>query len=209
MDFNYHYRRRHLDNTTGISITTGPAIGRRDDHEAAVFDYVLAGPSFHSPVTGRRGCAIRTIARPPATAVRLWLWPARPLRILQQFSAAGLTTLYRIDFATPPQRHGDAIFQTDLYLDIFVAADTHDYVIQDEDELSLARSRELITPEQHERILAQCDELVQLLEGGGFADWLAATCAAPFNLAELRGERGWLYRGSAPGEADGWPEGIH
>ena len=207
-ELNYYYRRRHLDRSTGISITTGPALVQRHDVEAWVFDYRLSGPSFHAPIRGRRGARTTTIALPPAVAARLWLWPDRPLRILQQFNTAGKTTHYRVDFATTPQLSAGIIYQTDLYLDLFISANTYNYAIEDEDELELAIVRGVITANVGRRVVAQCKELARMLERGSFRAWLATTCATPFAVAPLGKNRTWLHRSVAPGEADGWPEGI-
>ncbi len=113
-----------------------------------------------TPVTGRRGAQTVTIARPEPLAARLWLWPDRPLRLLQQFDAAGQPTVYRIDFATLPHRHGWTVHQTDLYLDMFITADERDYAVLDEDELALAFDRGLISSKLRARVLAQAEEFV-------------------------------------------------
>lgn len=208
IELNYYYRRRHLDRTTGISITTGSALAQRDDAEAWVFDYRLNSPNFHAPVRGRRGSRTTTIARPAAVAARLWLWPDRPMRILQQFSASGKTSHYRVDFATQPQRIAGTIYQTDLYLDLFVSSNAHNYAIEDEDELDLAIAHGIITASVGRRVVGQCRQLVRLLERGTFREWLDATCTTPFALAPLSSDRSWLHRGVAPGDDDGWPKGI-
>ena len=119
----YFYRRRHLDGTTAITITSGAVLAQRDDAEAWVFDDRLTGPTFTDPVSGRRSTSSVTILRTTPVAVRLWLWPDRPLRLYQYFDAAGDATVYRIDFATYPRRHRHVVYQTDLYLDLFATAD--------------------------------------------------------------------------------------
>lgn len=53
--FAYHYRRRHLDGTTAISTTSGPALMRRDDRTALVVDDLFTSSILHDPVSGRRG----------------------------------------------------------------------------------------------------------------------------------------------------------
>ena len=206
--FTYHYRRRHLGGGCGVSISTGPVLVRRDDDQIWVFDYLLAHPSYTNPVTGRRGAQTVTIARPEPLATRLWLWPDRPLRLLQQFDAAGQPTVYRIDFATLPRRHGWMIHQTDLYLDMFITADERDYAVLDEDELALAFDRGLISSELRARVLAQAEEFIDLLETGRFGSWLATNCAAAFDLTALTTKPIWVYRKYGPGEHDGWPAGV-
>ena len=208
--FDYYYRRRHLDGTTGIAISTGPALARRDDTGALVLDYWLQEPRVMGPYPGRRGAAQTSIALAHglAAATRLWLWPGRPLRLIELFDDAGRRTLYRVDFATPPRRAGDACYQTDLYLDLFVAADETDYSILDEDELEIARATGLIGADLCNRILAQLEQLTELLERGQFGAWLRAVCPEPFDLALLTSRRSWLNRGFAAGEPYDWPEVI-
>jgi len=53
--FEYHYRRRHLDRIVAIGGMVGQVLARRDDQHAGLFDYLIAGPIFASPVSGRRG----------------------------------------------------------------------------------------------------------------------------------------------------------
>src|SRR5436190_9090326 len=115
--FAYHYRRRHLDNTTGISTRVGPVLAHRDDRELLVLDQAHAGQQFTEPVVGRRGTATTAFPRPAMAAWRLWLWPARPMRLIQHFDATGTCTLYRVDFTSFPWRSGHAVYQTDLFLD--------------------------------------------------------------------------------------------
>ena len=207
IQFDYHYRRRHVSGDTGISISTGPALLRRNDSQVWVCDYLLAHPLYTHPVTGRRGTRTVTIARPEPQAARLWLWPDRPLRLVQQFDAAGQITLYRIDFATLPRRQHWTIHQTDMYLDLFVTADQREYIILDEDELAIAYEQGLITPGLREQVLAQADEFVELLETGQFGAWLATYYNGPFDLTALT-MPGWTYLKYGPGEPDGWPAGV-
>ncbi len=208
IDFDYYYRRRYLDGSTGISITTGPALDRCDDEQIGVFDYMLTGPVFATPVAGRRGTTASTIARPTSVAARLWLWPARSMRLLQQFDQRGQCSHFRIDFATPPRRDAHSIYQTDLYLDLFVAPNGSDYVITDEDELAEAVERGMISSEAHAAVIVECDHLVQLLEHGQFLRWLDGLCDAPFELEGLSAERAWQHREFAPGASDDWPAGA-
>jgi hypothetical protein len=210
MRFDYYYRRRHLNGTTGIAISTGLALARRDDSDALVLDYPLVAPRTMGPYPGRRGTRQTEIALAHGlpVATRLWLWPDRPLRLIELFDDAGRRTLYRVDFATPPRRLGDTCYQTDLYLDLFVAADETDYSILDEDELELARASGLMSAELCSRILARLDELTEILERGRFGAWLRATCSAAFDLALLAGDRTWLRQDFAAGEHDGWPKEL-
>ncbi|MEO7909869.1 MAG: DUF402 domain-containing protein [Roseiflexaceae bacterium] len=202
----YQYRRRYLDGETGISIMSGIARARHSDSDAWVFDYLLAEPRFTTPVTGRRGTNVVTFARPLSVAARLWLWPDRPLRILHYFDAAGTATLYRVDFATCPFQQDHAIYQTDLYLDLFATPDERDYAILDEDELAVAHERGLITEQLSSAILAQADWLIELLEDRRLGAWLARWCDAPFDLAALGEKPSWMHHAYAPGEPDGWPK---
>ena len=204
--FAYHYRRRHLDGITAIGTMSGTVLARRDDAQIGVFDYLLAGPIFVEPASGRRGAATVTIARPAPIAARLWLWPDRPLRLLQFFDTAGATTVYRVDFATYPQRHEQAIYQTDLYLDLFATPDEREYAILDEDELAIAHEHGLISDALSSAILAQSDWLAGLLEARRLGAWLASYCAAPFELAALGEKADWAHREYALGKPDGWPE---
>jgi hypothetical protein len=204
--FAYHYRRRHLDGTHAIAVTTGTVLIRRDTPDASVFDYLLAGPIIIEPVSGRRGTTTVTIARPEPSAVRLWLWPDRPLRLYQFFDATGAPTVYRVDFATHPQRQAHMFYQTDLYLDLFATPDERDYAILDEDELAIAQERGLIADQLCSAILAQADWLADMLEGRQLGAWLASYCAAPFDLAALGEKPDWAYRKHALGEPYGWPE---
>jgi hypothetical protein len=208
--FDYYYRRRHLDGTTGIAISTGPALVRHDDAGALVLDYLLLEPRAMGPYPGRRGATQTSIALAQGlpVATRLWLWPDRPLRLIELFDDAGRRTLYRVDFATPPQRVGHICYQTDLYLDLFVSADETDYAILDEDELEVARAKGLISADLCAQILCELDNMASLLERGQFGAWLRVTCSDSFDLALLTSHRDWLNRGFAAGQHDGWPEGM-
>ena len=206
MPFAYHYRRRHLDGIIAIGSMSGMVLARRDDAQVGVFDYLIAGPILFAPVSGRRSTTTVTIARPTPVAARLWLWPEQPLRLIQFFDAAGVATVYRIDFATCPLRHDHVIYQTDLYLDIFATPDERDYAILDEDELAIAHDRGLITDQLSAAILAQADWLAELLEGSRLGVWLASYCATPFDLAALGAKADWAHHEYAPGEPDGWPK---
>jgi len=130
------------------------------------------------------------------------------LRLHQQFDAAGRTTLYRIDFASPPHRQDPNFYQTDLYLDMFITADAREYAILDEDELEQAHRQGLISDEQHTLVLRQADELVNLLEHQQFEGWLASWCDKPFSLGSLHDTPHWQYRKYAPNEPSGWPLGV-
>jgi hypothetical protein len=202
----YHYRRRHLDGTTAIGISAGAVLARRDDAQVWVFDYLIPGPIFVKSVSGRRGTTSVTIARPMPVAARLWLWPERPLRLIQFFDDADTTTVYRVDFATCPRRHERGIYQTDLYLDLFATPDERDYAILDEDELAIAHERGLITEQLSSAILAQADWLTELLEGRQLGVWLASYCATPFDRTALGERPNWAHHEYALGEPDGWPK---
>jgi predicted RNA-binding protein associated with RNAse of E/G family len=204
--FAYHYRRRHFDGIHAIAITSGTALARRDDAQVGVFDYLIAGPMVTDSVSGRRGTATVTIARPKPLAVRLWLWPDRPLRLFQFFDAAGATTVYRVDFATYPRRYDHTVYQTDLYLDLFATPDERDYAILDEDELEIAHGRGLIDDQVQSAILSQAEQLAELLERRGLGAWLAGWCATPFEVAALGEKPDWAYHHYAPGDPDGWPK---
>jgi hypothetical protein len=202
----YLYRRRHLDGTIAITISVGAVLTQRDDAEAWVFDNMLSSPSFTDPVTGRRGSSSVTILRPKPVAARLWLWPDRPMRLYQYFDAAGVATVYRVDFATYPRRHGRAVYQTDLYLDLFATSDERDYAIVDEDELEVAQGLGLIGQKMSAAVLAQAEELAELLEHRRLGAWLAGWCDRPFDLAALPEKSTWEYREHAPGEPHAWHE---
>ncbi|HEY0601328.1 MAG TPA: DUF402 domain-containing protein [Herpetosiphonaceae bacterium] len=206
--FEYHYRRRHLSGPIGIATASGEMLVQRDDPAAFVVDYLWSGPRYTEPVTGRRGTGTATIARPPAAALRLWLWPERPLRLLEHVDAAGQTLLYRIDFATPPHRLGNACYQTDLYLDLFASPDEKDYAILDEDELEIATERQLITPELSDRIKRELEQLVARLEARRLRAWLHGICAAPYSAERLSTAPDWLYQEIDPGAAGAWPEDV-
>lgn len=202
----YHYRRRHFDGIHAIGVTDGAVLARKDTPEVGVFDYPIAGPIFAEPVSGRRGTATVIIRRSAPAAVRLWLWPARPLRLYQFFDASGGMTVYRVDFATYPLRRKHTIYQTDLYLDLFATPDERDYAILDEDELAIALQRGLIDDQLRADIVAQADQLAELLEAHEFGAWLASYCDEPFDLAALGERPDWIFRDVMPGEPDGWPE---
>jgi hypothetical protein len=206
--YDYNYRRRHLDGTTGIASNWGGLLARRDDLVAWVFDLRYTGPVFVEPVSGRRGAATTTIVRSAPAAMRLWLWPDRPIRLYQQFDADGRCALYRVDFATPPWRNDSAIYQTDLYLDLFATADESDYAILDEDELEIAQQQGLIGPGLLSRILAQAKDLIVLLEARQLCAWLETFCPDSFELAMLVETPTWKYQKLEAGEPYAWPEVI-
>jgi hypothetical protein len=70
----------------------------------------------------------------------------------------------------------------------------------------LARERGLIADQLNSTILAQAEQLIELLEVRRLGTWLASYCAAPFDLAALGERPDWAYRKHKPGDPDGWPK---
>ena len=200
--FAYHYRRRYLDMTTGISVTSGPALVTLAEPQLLVVDMQLPNISFGGSVRGRRGT---TIDWTPVGPARLFLWPQRHLRLLQFFDLEGRCTVHRVDFATPAHARSGSYYQTDLYLDLFASGDAADYAVLDEDELEEALARGLIEAPLAEAVTAQAAALIELLEAGTFAGWLGELCPLPFAVAATPGGRVHNHREYAVGEPDGWP----
>src|SRR5262249_50974843 len=137
---------------------------------------------------------------------RLWAWRSRPLWIFEMYAPDGVLAATRIDFATPLVEHEGALYQTDLYLDVFIAADGRQFLVEDEDELELARRIALISREQYELVREQQRELIDVLRTGRFAAWLGSR--PPFDPAAIPPYRGSTGRYIQPGEPDGWPAGV-
>jgi hypothetical protein len=206
----FYRRRHHQDGHSYIVHSAGPALLQRDDAHGLVFDYRFTPPRKIKSATGRHGAGSATITPllNPAVAARLWVWPDRPLRIVEFFNAGGYCVIYRVDFATPPQRSAHGFYQTDLYLDLLIATDSKRYAILDEDELEAAFAAGLISALWRARVLDWSAQLVELLDAGQFRAWLTSTCPAIFDIARLRQQRKWIGRTWAVGEPDDWPEGY-
>ena len=206
----FYRRRHHRDGHSFVVHSAGPALLQRDDAHGLVFDYRFAPSLRIKSVTGRQGTGSATITPMlnPAVAARLWVWPDRPLRVVQFFNAGGYCIIYRVDFATPPQRKAYGFYQTDLYLDFLIANDGKRYAILDEDELELAFAAGLISAFWRTRVLDWSAQLVELLDAGQFRVWLTSSCSNRFDLTRMPHKRKWTGRAWAVGEPDDWPEGY-
>ena len=207
----YFYRRRFVrePGLRHVFHDYGPALVWRDDEQLWGCDFAQEadepiGRLEGLDPSGRPGAIVP--ARPECRYGRLWIWRSRPLAIFAMYGSDGTLAATRIDFATPLQEHGGALYQTDLYLDIFVAADGRTFVVDDEDELEQARAVGLVERDRYRLVREQQRELIALLETGGLNSWLGPR--PPFDLARIPGYRASDGRYIQPGEPDGWPEGL-
>lgn len=206
--FSYQYRRRKPSGKTNISLTSGPVFAPVYTDQLRVLDYPLARSAYTSPVTGRRGTQNITIERPTPSANRLWLWADLPIRFMQQFNQQNQCILFRIDFASLPTFRETAIYQTDLFLDLYVTADQQRYAILDEDELEEALQHNLLDATMHQQIVECCNELVARAEDKQLYAWLASFCDIPFDNNRLLTPPNWTYHHYKAGEHTIWPEGV-
>ena len=207
----YYYRRRFLrePGLRHVFHDYGPALVWRDDEQLWGCDFAqeMAEPIGRLKgldLSGQPGAIIP--ARAECRNGRLWIWRARPLSIFAMYGPDGTLAATRIDFATPLQEHRGALYQTDLYLDIFVAADGRAFVVDDEDELEQARALGLVAHEPYRLVRDQQRELVAALGAGGLDSWLGPQ--PPFDLGRIPVYRASDGRYIQPGESDGWPEGL-
>lgn len=172
----FEYRRRHLDGTISVATTAGP-VGVQRDATAFVGDYRWGGRAMTS--LWRDGAGAAKLEPRPILGVRIWLIHDEPIRILQEFDEAGVCRTYRVDFATRSLRSGNVIYQTDLYLDLFITGDARDQIIEDEHELAIAVEQRLISSATADRLTERCEAYVQMLRTGRWQAWLASICDAP------------------------------
>jgi hypothetical protein len=204
----YYYRRRFLDGRRYIFHDYGPALVWRDD-ELWGCDFFQAEPAPIGvlkgfDLAGRPGVIVPK--RNECRYGRVWAWRTRPLLIVAMYGPDGTLAATRIDYATPLHTYGGALYQTDLYLDIFVAADGRKYLIDDHEELEQALATGLITPERYELVRAQEQELIEVLRAGALEAWLGPQ--PPFEPAVLPAYRSSDGRYIAADQTDGWPEGL-
>jgi hypothetical protein len=208
----HFYRRRfvHEPGLRHVFHDYGPALVWRDDSDCWGCDFVPADAAPLAPMKGRdidgRPGVIIPI-REECRYGRLWAWRARPLWIFEMYGPDGVLAATRIDFATPLAGYAGALYQTDLYLDVFVAADGGKFLVEDEDELETARGIGLISHEQYRLVRAQQRELIGVLGAGNLAAWLGLR--PPFDPAAIPPYRGSIGRYIRPDEDDGWPEGMN
>lgn len=180
-DLEHHYRRRLLTGEVHVSTSVGPAWIAHDTSKLLVVDHLWGGHEITS-LWDREGVQLEYLE---VFAARTWWWADRSLRLIQAYDAAGELLTYRIDFASHPRRDGEAVYQTDWYLDLFVSGDGRRFVIDDEDELAEAITRHLITAQQATEAHEQCAFLVQRIEDASLAEWLLTQCSTPFELERL------------------------
>ncbi|HEY1012912.1 MAG TPA: hypothetical protein VGE07_09445 [Herpetosiphonaceae bacterium] len=202
------YRRRLLDGRHYIFHTHG--FGRRiqDTADVLVFDWRHNSPHLMADVAGWGAGTPRSRLFAPdqirAYGRSFW-WRSRPLNIAQQFNQDGGLIVTRVDFATPAVTTASGTYQTDLYLDCFIAPDNETFLIEDEDEVEAASQRGLISPAQRATIEAALEEVVELLRERRWAGWLDAVAGAPFDHRLLPTPRNhdsqWLVANHYP-----WPE---
>lgn len=207
----YFYRRRFVreQGLRHVFHDYGPALVWRDDDDYWGYDFCLAesAPTGSMPgldLAGQPG--VIAPAQSEWRYGRLWAWRSRPLASFAMYGPDGTLVGTRIDFATPLAEHGGARYQTDLYLDVFISADRAQILIADQDELEEARGSGLISHEQHQLVLAQQRELVDILYDGTFDSWLGPQPV--FDPALLPPYRGSVGRYIQPGQPDGWPKEL-
>ena len=85
---------------------------------------------------------------------------------------------YNCDISTPMQRGADAVYGTDLFVDVLVRKDGVTYEVVDLDEFDQAVEDQLISAKEATHARSGLDRLVNLIDGGQLFSFLAA--AYPF-----------------------------
>lgn len=98
---------------------------------------------------------------------------------------------YNCDIATPMQRAPNAVYSTDLFLDVLVRLDGTTHEVVDQDEFTQAAADNLISPSEAHQALAALTRLTTLITAGNLYEFLHAThpfgpSSAPHMLPVLR-----------------------
>ena len=204
---NTYYRRRFVDGRHHIFHSYGAGRVVRDDRDLLVFDWSHGTPQLVNDVMGWGASTSRSRLFKPGAArafARSWWWRSRPLNITQMFDPNGEIIVQRVDFASPAQNWSNGVYQTDLYLDCFIAADGVSFLVEDEDEVVEAEQAGLLTSEQRRNIEHELGVVLARLRAGEWSRWLAETAGAPFDRSLLPAAR--TYPGYWQTAASFWPE---
>jgi hypothetical protein len=207
----YYYRRRFVrePGLRHVFHDFGPALVWRDDAECWACDFfqdTVAPIDTFKGIDPEGQPGLIVPARAKCRFGRLWAWRSRPLSIFAMFAADATLAATRVDFATPLSEHGGALYQTDLYLDIFISADERRFLVDDEDELEAARPLGFISAAHYRQVCEQQRELLAILRMGSFDAWLGPQ--PPFDPTRLPAYRSSVGRYIQPHEPDGWPEAL-
>jgi hypothetical protein len=205
-----YYRRRFFDGRHHIFHSHGAGRVVRDDAEVLVFDWSHGTPQRVTDVLGWGPGTPRSRLfdnRAFRGYGRAWWWRSRPLNITQVYDPQGQLIVQRVDFATPSHTIGGTVYQTDLYLDCFIANDGLTFLVEDEDEVIEAVRAGLLTPEQRLAIEAELAVVIGRLQAGRWHSWLNEAAGSPFNHTLLTRPR--AFDGHWQTAATYWPEEWH
>lgn len=200
------YRRRFMDGRHHVFHSYGPGRMIRDDAEVLVFDWSHGPPQRLTNVLGwSTGPRAHLFDHRALRAYgRAWWWRSRPLNITQVYDPAGKLIIQRVDFASPSYTIAGAVYQTDLYLDCFVANDGISFIVEDEDEVIEAEHHGLLSSQQRHAIEAELASVVARIQAGRWLAWLNQTAGLPFDHRVLTQPR--AYDGYWQTAATYWPE---
>ncbi|MCA0354059.1 MAG: hypothetical protein LCH85_18845 [Chloroflexi bacterium] len=201
------YRRRFVDGRHHVFHSYGFGRVVRNDAELLVYDWSLGTPQRITDTLGWGSDAPRTRLfdqRASRAFGRSWWWRSRPLNITSMYDERGNLIVQRIDFASKAMDISGSFYQTDLYLDCFVAANGITHVVEDEDEVIEAEEVGLLSQAQRVMIETELDTVRNLLRNGTWLSWLEAAAGAPFDRTFLPKARN--YDGFWQSRASYWPE---
>ena len=202
-----YYRRRFFDGRQHVFHSHGAGRVVRDDAEVLVFDWSHGTPQRMADVLGWGADTPRSrLFAPQARRAygRAWWWRSRPLNITEFYDPQGQLIVQRVDFATPAHTVAGSVYQTDLYLDCFIASDGLSFIVEDEDEVIEAARCGLLAPQQRQAIEAELAVVVARLEAGQWRSWLKESAGLPFDHTLLVRPR--AFNGHWQTAATIWPE---
>ena len=202
-----YYRRRFFDGRHHIFHSHGAGRVIRDDAEVLVFDWSHGTPQRITDVLGWGAGTARARLfdnRAFRAYGRAWWWRSRPLNITQVYDPHGQVIVERVDFATPAHTMTGSVYQTDLYLDCFVANDGVSFIVEDEDEVIEAERAGLLSLTQRQAIEAELQVVSARIAAGGWRSWLSEIAGQPFDHRLLNRPR--AFNGHWQTAATYWPE---
>ncbi len=202
-----YYRRRFFDGRQHVFHSYGAGRVVCDNADVLVLDWSVGAPQRITDGVGWSIDAPRSqLFHPEAMRAfgRSWWWRSRPMNVMTAYDPQGQIVIQRIDFASKAMTLGNCMYQTDLYLDCFVAADGITHLVEDQDEVEEAENVGLLSTAQRRMIEAELTIVQAKLVAGTWFDWLEVQAGAPFNhhlLTHARSYDGYWQTGIGY-----WPE---
>ena len=161
-----YYRRRFFDGRQHVFHSYGAGRVVCDTADVLVMDWSLGTAQRITDGVGWSIDAPRSRLF-PANAVRAygrsWWWRTRPMNVMNSYDSYGNLVIQRIDFASFALTMSNCVYQTDLYLDCFVAADGTTHLVEDEDDEAFNDKMERLTAQLAEQMAkgAELDAVIR------------------------------------------------